>query len=70
MMKKLVIAVAGLALLASAAHAQGTHTTRGYTTSNGTVVSPYVATNPNGTTSDNFSTRGNTNPYTGRPGTR
>ena len=73
-MKEMLIAAA-FALAATAAHAQGygtnpsTHTTSGYTTSRGTVVQPYVATNPNGTQRDNFSSNGNTNPYTGQPGT-
>jgi hypothetical protein len=33
-------------------------------------VQPYVATNPNSTQMDNYSTRGNVNPYTGAVGTR
>lgn len=47
-----------------------THTSSGYTRSNGTYVAPYVATNPNGTQRDNYSTSGNYNPSTGRYGTR
>lgn len=46
------------------------HYTSGYLRSNGTYVSGYHATNPNGTRNDNFSTRGNVNPYTGEPGTK
>ncbi|WP_208611977.1 hypothetical protein [Methylobacterium pseudosasicola] len=45
------------------------HAVSGYTTSRGTVVGPYHATNPNGTARDNFGTRGNVNPYTGAVGT-
>lgn len=41
----------------------------GYTRSNGTYVQPYVKTQPNSNTYDNYSTKGNTNPYTGRAGT-
>lgn len=48
----------------------GTHYTSGYYRSNGTYVQGYNSTNPNGTTSDNWSTKGNTNPYTGKEGTR
>ncbi|WAC02955.1 hypothetical protein N7U66_04820 [Lacinutrix neustonica] len=40
----------------------------GYTRSDGTVVKPYYRTAPNSTNIDNFSTRGNTNPYTGEAG--
>ncbi|CAN7693075.1 MULTISPECIES: hypothetical protein [Variovorax] len=48
----------------------GSHSTSGYTKSNGTYVAPSHATNPNGTKADNWSTRGNVNPYTGKPGTK
>lgn len=37
--------------------------------SDGTYVQGHVRSAPNGTTSDNFSTRGNVNPYTGQAGT-
>ena len=46
------------------------HSVGGYTTKNGTYVAPHHATDPNGTTRDNYSTRGNVNPYTGKAGTR
>jgi hypothetical protein len=41
---------------------------RGYTKRNGTVVRPYYRTRENSTQRDNFSTKGNVNPYTGRVG--
>ncbi len=76
-MKQLFFAAA-MTFTATAAQAQGygtgsnpqTHTTSGYTRSNGTYVAPYVATNPNGTQRDNFGATGNVNPYTGATGTR
>src|ERR1051326_3977388 len=43
---------------------------KGYVRSNGTYVVPYVRSAPNGTTADNYSTKGNVNPYTGQPGTK
>lgn len=46
------------------------HSVRGYTRRDGTYVAPHHATNPNGTRADNWSTRGNVNPFTGRLGTR
>src|SRR5690349_4875686 len=46
------------------------HQVQGYTNHNGTYVAPHYQTNPNGTQYDNFSTRGNVNPYTGNIGTR
>jgi len=46
------------------------HTTSGYVNQRGTYVAPHQQTNPNSTQFDNYSTRGNYNPYTGRTGTR
>lgn len=43
---------------------------KGYTRSNGTYVQPYYRTSPNYTKWDNYSTRWNYNPYSGRYGTR
>lgn len=43
---------------------------RGYYKSNGTYVDPHYRSSPNNTTLDNYSTKGNVNPYTGREGTR
>lgn len=40
----------------------------GYYRKDGTYVQPHYRTAPNSTNRDNFSTRGNTNPYTGKPG--
>lgn len=40
----------------------------GYTRKDGTYVQPYFRTAPNSTNLDNFSTKGNVNPYTGKPG--
>lgn len=77
-MKQLILVVA-LTLCATAAQAQyltgtgsnpNTHRSSGYTTSSGTYVQPYIATNPNGTQRDNFSATGNVNPYTGAVGHR
>lgn len=48
----------------------GSHSISGYTKSNGTYVAPAHATNPNGTKADNWSTKGNVNPYTGKEGTK
>jgi hypothetical protein len=76
-MKQIFLA-AVLTLAATGAQAQtygtgsnpSTHSTSGYTRSNGTYVPPYVATNPNGTQRDNFTATGNVNPYTGAVGHR
>lgn len=42
----------------------------GYMKSNGTYVSGHYRSSPDNTTDNNWSTRGNVNPYTGRIGTR
>ena len=47
-----------------------TTTVSGYSRSNGTYVDSHVRTMPNSTNWDNFSTSGNTNPYTGSTGYR
>ena len=47
-----------------------TETAHGYVTQRGTYVAPYHRTAPNHTKNDNFSTRGNYNPYTGKKGTK
>lgn len=54
----------------SSGTSSGSHSTSGYTKSNGTYVAPSHATNPNGTKADNWSTKGNVNPYTGKEGTK
>ena len=41
----------------------------GYYKSNGTYVNGYNRTSPNSTKLDNFSTKGNLNPYTSKTGT-
>jgi len=41
----------------------------GYYRKNGTYVQPYVRSNSNNTVTDNYSFKGNTNPYTGKTGT-
>lgn len=40
----------------------------GYFKKNGTYVEPYYRTEPNSTLFDNYSTKGNVNPFTGKPG--
>ena len=64
-MKKLLIAAA--MLVCGAAQAQVY--VPGYVRSDGTYVQGYYRTAPNSTKLDNYSTRGNTNPYTGKQGT-
>jgi hypothetical protein len=43
---------------------------RGYVKKNGTYVAPHFRSSPNRTTLDNWSTKGNINPYTGKIGSK
>ena len=64
-----LIAAIGLALACGSVMATDTHRKSGYFKKDGTYVAPSYATNPNGTKLDNYSTRGNVNPMTGKAGT-
>jgi hypothetical protein len=46
------------------------HAVRGYTTKRGTYVAPHRQTDPDHTQRNNYSTKGNVNPWTGKAGTR
>ena len=45
-------------------------TVHGYTKKEGTTVQPYHRTTPDSTQKNNYSTRGNVDPYTGKTGTK
>jgi len=45
------------------------HAVKGYVKKDGTYVAPTVAKNPNATKVDNYSSKGNVNPVTGKEGT-
>ena len=64
---RLLFAALALAGLGATAHADDY--VNGYYRNNGTYVNPYMRTSPNNTLMDNYSTRGNVNPYTGQSGT-
>ena len=59
-----------LITVSTSSFAVGSHRVRGYTKSNGTYVAPHRQTNPNRTQRDNYSSRPNINPYTGKRGTK
>lgn len=59
-----------LLMLATAAMAAPDHAVQGYYKKDGTYVAPTVATNPDTTKLNNYSTKGNVNPYTGKEGTK
>ena len=58
----------GTLLLALSIAAAADVTVRGYFRRDGTYVQPHRRSSPNGTTLDNYSRRGNINPYTGNRG--
>lgn len=67
-MRKVIFALAVAALVTPPALAQ-VHV-KGYTKKDGTYVAPYYRSSPNNSVSDNYSTKGNVNPYTGKAGTK
>ncbi|MBR2118455.1 MAG: hypothetical protein IJ935_07255 [Afipia sp.] len=76
--KAVVAATIALLIIGSAAaeargggrSSGGSHSIRGHFRSSGTYVAPSGARNPNRTQFDNYGTRGNYNPYSGRIGTK
>lgn len=71
-MKKLLITLVlliGLTLSSGSVEARTTRVRGYFKPSTGRYVAPHYKTTPNRTKFDNFSTKGNYNPYTGRKGT-
>ena len=64
-MKQVLTVLTLLALLTGSAYAEYVN---GYTRSNGTYVQGYNRTSADSSMYNNYSTRGNTNPYTGQRG--
>ena len=58
----------GLTLLLAAGAVSASEYVPGYIRSDGTYVQGHFRSTPNNTKIDNYSTRGNTNPYTGQRG--
>ena len=71
-MKKLIfISVLSLATMFVNAQSNPNSTpVKGYTKKNGTFVQPSHRTAPNHTQKDNFGSKGNTNTFTGKSGTK
>lgn len=65
---KFLIALLVSILLVESGHAASR--VRGYYRSTGTYVAPHMRSSPNATKLDNWSSKGNTNPYTGATGTK
>ena len=58
----------GAALAVMAGQSFAADSVRGYVRRDGTYVAPHMRSAPNDTRLDNYSTRGNVNPYTGQEG--
>lgn len=67
-MKKMLFAVLAVLFCAGSALAKDTYV-NGYVRKDGTYVQPHYRSAPNNSTYDNYSTKGNMNPYTGEKGT-
>jgi hypothetical protein len=60
----------GLLAVLAATSATAQVYVQGYTTKNGTYVAPHYRSSPDSSVLNNWSTKGNVNPYTGQAGTR
>jgi hypothetical protein len=72
-MKMLIAAL--LVAVSLCAHAKGggkggSHSVKGHVTKKGTYVQPHRKTNPDNSKANNWSHKGNTNPYTGKEGAK
>lgn len=73
MRKFFVLLVSGLIILVFLiidTHAKSTVRVRGYTKKSGTYVAPHNKTSPDKSKLNNYGTKGNYNPYTGKEGTK
>lgn len=66
---KFLTVVVFLCAISTSVFASDVHV-NGYVNSKGTYVAPYERTAPNNTVNDNYTTKGNTNPYNGKEGTK
>jgi hypothetical protein len=69
-MRKILLPLVCLALLSTVAFAQGTTKVKTYTKKDGTRVESHERTKANVKKDDNWSSKGNTNPKTGKKGTK
>jgi len=63
------LGIAALLLIAGSATAQTPAHVDGYLKKDGTYVQPHMKTTPDATKDNNYSSKGNVNPYTGKEGT-
>jgi hypothetical protein len=68
-MRSVLTCMLAAVICTAPALARGVHV-RGYTTKNGTYVAPHYRSAPDHSRSNNWSTHGNVNPYTGKVGNK
>jgi len=68
-MQRFFIVLSLLLLVAPSLHAQGKVHVKAHVTKKGQYVAPHVRTAPNNKRTDNWSSKPNVNPYTGKKGT-
>jgi hypothetical protein len=66
----LICAIIGISVLGINLASAGDTSVRGYYRNNGTYVQPHMRSAPDGNPYNNYSTKGNVNPYTGQAGTK
>jgi hypothetical protein len=68
---RLVLIVAVMAFVCGQSYgATSTTRVKGYPKKSGTYVAPHNRTSPDKSKANNYSSKGNTNPYTGKKGTK
>lgn len=70
MKKSILVLIIATVILMPFYQVYGAVSVKGYYKANGTYVKPYIRSNPDGVFGNNFSTKGNVNPYTGVVGTK
>jgi hypothetical protein len=69
MNNKTIVAAGLILLLAATQSSASSHHVRGHISRKGNYVAPHHQTNPDHSKLNNWSTKGNVNPYTGKKGT-
>jgi len=67
-MRIIKVALLAVLIIDSSFDAYAYRNTKGYSRKDGTYVKPHYSSTPNSSKFDNWSTRGNVNPFTGKKG--
>lgn len=66
---KAALMLVAAAIACGPVFSKGSHRVKGYTKKDGTYVAPHNKTNPDKSKGNNYSSKGNVNPNTGKEGT-